>query len=647
MDVSPEGNPSATGLPPKLQQRLRKSLMDHSPNELPALFYSYGTAGYRGKAETLTHVMHRCGILSVLNAVATSQNLCEEVNPKEPGRSIVGAVITASHNPVEDNGVKLVDHRGSLYDAQWEKHASRLINASRSLCSDSSIPGCDESGREADNVIQQFSKLSSEMNVNWHVLDAASITVLVGRDTRPTSLHLSTIFAAGVEAVGANVKDFGTLTTPQLHFLVYCANIDRVPLRDISEQLYFEHFGERLRNFCQTVERAGLDRKPVGTVSTLFFDGANGVGGDKMEGFASCLHDCLKVNVHVVNSSGSTAPKGRGVLNRDCGAEHVQKTKTLPENFGSLFGMKPGSACCSVDGDADRLVYFSWETEPDGKHLLQVLDGDRIACLYSKCIIYLIERCVESTQVCGDLSDDVCALRIGVVQTAYANGSSTSYISRLSSEFRKREGCRQPVTIEIQCVKTGVKYLHSKALEYDVGIYFEANGHGTVHFNTKRLHTWAEMWNTSEAPGFKCLLSFLEVFNHTTGDAMVDVLATEMCRWLLGWDLLAWINIYKDVPSKQSKVSMKRKALSRLKPHPDHEKYLVEPRSLQVAIDTVISTVASQQSITPTELRAFIRPSGTEDVCRLFVEAPTEELCEEMTTSLQAVVEKHDMLADL
>ena len=32
----------------------------------------------------------------------------------------------------------------------------------------------------------------------------------------------------------------------------------------------------------------------------------------------------------------------------------------------------------------------------------------------------------------------------------------------------------------VACVPTGVKHLHHKALDYDIGIYFEANGHGTV-----------------------------------------------------------------------------------------------------------------------------------------------------------------------
>lgn len=33
------------------------------------------------------------------------------------------------------------------------------------------------------------------------------------------------------------------------------------------------------------------------------------------------------------------------------------------------------------------------------------------------------------------------------------------------------------------CVPTGVKHLHHKALEFDIGVYFEANGHGTVIYS--------------------------------------------------------------------------------------------------------------------------------------------------------------------
>lgn len=35
---------------------------------------------------------------------------------------------------------------------------------------------------------------------------------------------------------------------------------------------------------------------------------------------------------------------------------------------------------------------------------------------------------------------------------------------------------------------TGVKHLHEKAEHYDIGIYYEANGHGTVIFNKNFLN---------------------------------------------------------------------------------------------------------------------------------------------------------------
>jgi len=34
--------------------------------------------------------------------------------------------------------------------------------------------------------------------------------------------------------------------------------------------------------------------------------------------------------------------------------------------------------------------------------------------------------------------------------------------------------------LPVVCVPTGVKHLHHAAMQFDIGVYFEANGHGTV-----------------------------------------------------------------------------------------------------------------------------------------------------------------------
>lgn len=67
----------------------------------------------------------------------------------------------------------------------------------------------------------------------------------------------------------------------------------------------------------------------------------------------------------------------------------------------------------------------------------------------------------------------------------YANGGSTSFL-------RARN-------IEIVFTKTGVKYLHHAALDFDIGVYFEANGHGTVVFSTSFMKCVESYQNSKDA----------------------------------------------------------------------------------------------------------------------------------------------------
>ena len=41
-------------------------------------------------------------------------------------------MLTASHNPVDDNGVKVVEPFGEMMVAQWEPYATEIVAASRS-----------------------------------------------------------------------------------------------------------------------------------------------------------------------------------------------------------------------------------------------------------------------------------------------------------------------------------------------------------------------------------------------------------------------------------------------------------------------------------------------------------------------------------
>ena len=68
---------------------------------------------------------------------------------------------------------------------------------------------------------------------------------------------------------------------------------------------------------------------------------------------------------------------------------------------------------CSIDGDADRLVYFFL----DENRRFHMLDGDRFSVLFA---FFIASKLREAK-----LLEHV---KMGVIQTAYANGSSTDYI---------------------------------------------------------------------------------------------------------------------------------------------------------------------------------------------------------------------------
>ena len=70
--------------------------------------------------------------------------------------------------------------------------------------------------------------------------------------------------------------------------------------------------------------------------------------------------------------------------------------------------------------------------------------------------------------------------------------------------------------------------------------------------------------------------------------------------------------MYHDVPSQQLKVPVRDKA--RIVCSED-ETFMVEPAALQRDIDAAVQCVRDG--------RCFVRPSGTEDVVRIYAEATT------------------------
>jgi len=161
-------------------------------------------------------------------------------------------------------------------------------------------------------------------------------------------------------------------------------------------------------------------------------------------------------------------------------------------------------------------------------------------------------------------------------------------------------------------VPTGVKYLHHAAERYDIGVYFEANGHGTVIFSPEALQ---QISTTSPStPGQKEALddlhSLTELINQTVGDALSDLLFVETILINRRWGPKEWDAAYTDLPNRLVKVLVQDRNVFTTA---DAERTLITPEGLQAKIDSTVQKYPKG--------RSFVRPSGTEDCVRVYAEA--------------------------
>ncbi|KII70280.1 Phosphoacetylglucosamine mutase [Thelohanellus kitauei] len=195
------------------------------------------------------------------------------------------------------------------------------------------------------------------------------------------------------------------------------------------------------------------------------------------------------------------------------------------------------------------------------------------------------------------------------------------------------------LNVEFSCAKTGVKYLHSAAKLYDIGIYFEANGHGTVLFQPSVSQKLAEVPQEKEYDNFKNrlqynsaqkLVALAQIFNQTGSDALANLLALELILNELKFTLSDWNKLATFLPHCQLKLNVMNKELIKTS---ESETEVISPPELQKCIDEVLSHYEGA--------RAFIRPSGTENVVRIYSEAKDVKSCEEICEKLKSLTLKY------
>ena len=235
-----------------------------------------------------------------------------------------GGIITASHNPAPDNGIKLIDHQGGKISADWERITNQVVNSTDLPATIAQVISTFDTNGEIDNI----------------KIDAALNTIgKIG--------NITTNEKASTDSIGTNMS-----------------YVDRVvkSLEDLS-------------SLAQQLNPDLIHGQ------TFVIDSASGAGTAALQQISDKFNQEFRDgNTHyqmqIINVDGTiNEEKGAEFIHKELGKE-IAAGKELPQWVQDHLNMEIGT----VDGDADRNLYF--RVSSDGE--LEVVDGDKFAALKAK-----------------------------------------------------------------------------------------------------------------------------------------------------------------------------------------------------------------------------------------------------------------------
>lgn len=114
----------------------------------------------------------------------------------------------------------------------------------------------------------------------------------------------------------------------------------------------------------------------------------------------------------------------------------------------------------------------------------------------------------------------------------------------------------------------------------------------------------------AQSTALERLVHLTYLINQTVGDALSDALLVEVVLAHKAYSGVEWDSLYSDLPNRLVKVVVADRQAFRTE---DAERRLVSPPNLQDKINDMVRRYEGG--------RSFVRPSGTEDVVRVYAEA--------------------------
>ena len=260
----------------------------------------YGTSGFRCDSEKLIKYSKKIG-----ESLAHLMIICKSL------KGVLSVIVTASHNPEKDNGIKIVDYEGKMIDKLQSEYLEYYVNNSKK---------------------QKI------------FIEKTNFKVIIGKDTRNTGNEIINLISEGIKKVAnCNIIRVGYITTPIIHFL--SINYSKINNTYQAEKI--------IEEYSQKIKNARIKYKP-------YIDCSGGVGSKILEKYSN-------PNLILICKTQDN------VLNYKCGSDFLMNSKKLPHILNdknniygcsldgdadrSVFWMRNNNKLYILDGDYQLLLW--------------------------------------------------------------------------------------------------------------------------------------------------------------------------------------------------------------------------------------------------------------------------------------------------
>lgn len=386
----------------------------------------YGTSGFRNNSNQIIKYSEKIG-----EGLAHLMIVSKKLN------GFLGIIVTASHNPEKDNGIKIVNEKGEMITKLEEEYLEYYVNNSKDQ------------------------KLFLNQN---------NFKIIIGKDNRKSCNQIIDLISKGIKKVdNCNIINVEYITTPIIHYL----SKQQKHIKNKDQGFYF------INKYIQNINTE-LKHSP-------YIDCSGGVGSIILE------KSNIK-NIKLVCKSFDN------ILNLNCGSDYLLNNQQL----NSYFDNKDNICGCSLDGDADRSIFW---VKKNNK--LSILDGDHQLVLWC---IFLKKKNINPV----------------AVTTSYCNGSAIKFL--------------KDNNIDVKITGTGMKNLINESKKYKNVVYYENNGHGSASLEKEIILSNGDKL----------------IYNNIIGDGIYNVFSIFQILEEINMDIEGWYNLYKKIPSYQFKISSEK-----------------------------------------------------------------------------------------